>query len=159
MNRWSEFAATEPEMADFGRRLVYQFGLGLGYIATVRKDGGPRLHPMCPLFYDDNLYAFIERSPKLHDLLRDGRYALHSMSAPNDDHEFYVTGRAEAVPADDPRQHGAWSLFRKERGDSVSEGEVSTRDTLFELLVDNVLMVDSPGHGHHSKKNRIWRAG
>jgi hypothetical protein len=39
MERWSEFAAEQPDMAEAGRTLLYQFRVGLGYLATVRKDG------------------------------------------------------------------------------------------------------------------------
>ncbi|GIU89866.1 MAG: hypothetical protein KatS3mg010_0965 [Acidimicrobiia bacterium] len=34
-----------PGMAAAGRRLLYQFGPGPGYLATVRDDGSRRLHP------------------------------------------------------------------------------------------------------------------
>jgi hypothetical protein len=47
MLTWAEFAHARPELAEAGRRLLYQFGVGLGFLATVRADGGPRLHPMC----------------------------------------------------------------------------------------------------------------
>ena len=43
MKRWSEFATEQPDLAEAGRTLIYQFRVGLGYLATVRKDGGPRL--------------------------------------------------------------------------------------------------------------------
>jgi hypothetical protein len=39
MKRWSEFAAEKPDMAEAGQALIYQFRVGLGYLATVRKDG------------------------------------------------------------------------------------------------------------------------
>src|SRR5262245_36885516 len=39
MKRWSEFAAEAPDMAEAGRALLYQFRVGLGYLATVRRDG------------------------------------------------------------------------------------------------------------------------
>src|SRR6266704_3965772 len=38
-----------PDFADAGRALLYQFGVGLAFLATVRRDGGPRVHPVCPL--------------------------------------------------------------------------------------------------------------
>ncbi len=144
-------------MAEFGRRLFYQFGVGLGFIGTVRKDGGPRLHPMCPLLFDGNLYAFIERGPKYHDLRRDPRYALHAFPAARDDHEFFITGRAELVATADPRQHAAWRVFRQERGQPVAPGDVSM-NTLFELFLDRALMVVSPGHGNPKEQERVWRS-
>jgi len=49
MVTWAEFAAAEPELADAGRSQLYQFGVGLAFLATVRRDGAPRLHPVCPV--------------------------------------------------------------------------------------------------------------
>jgi hypothetical protein len=99
MASWQEFEQAAPEIAGAGRALLYQFGPGLGFLATVRGDGGPRLHPICPLIVDGNLYAFIGHSPKLRDLLRDGRYALHSFPPADVDDEFYMSGHA--TPVDD----------------------------------------------------------
>ena len=61
-------------------------------MSTVRPDGGPRLHPVCPLIADSGLYAFIIPSPKLNDLRRDGRYALHSYPTDDNEDAFYITG-------------------------------------------------------------------
>jgi hypothetical protein len=47
MATWSEFSRSAPEIAELGRKQLLQFGLGLAFLATVRKDGGPRLHPVC----------------------------------------------------------------------------------------------------------------
>ena len=54
--------------------LLYQFGVGLAFLATVRRDGGPRVHPMCPLIHQGGLYGFFVPGPKQADLHRDGRY-------------------------------------------------------------------------------------
>lgn len=77
--------------------MLYQFGVGLGFLGTVRRDGGPRVHPMCPMLTDDELYALLVPSPKRNDLVRDGRYALHSFPREDDEDAFYATGRAEEV--------------------------------------------------------------
>jgi hypothetical protein len=101
VKRWSEFAAEQPQLAAAGRALIYQFKVGLGYLATIRKDGGPRVHPVCPVIANDGLYVFVgNQSPKVHDLRRDGRFALHSFPNPEVDDEFYVEGWARQV--DDP---------------------------------------------------------
>jgi hypothetical protein len=95
--RWSEFEAAAPEMAAAGRRLLYQSddGVGFGYFATVRADGGPRVHPVCPHVAEGLLWVFVGApAPKRQDLLRDPRYALHTMCPRDVDDEFYVTGRA-----------------------------------------------------------------
>jgi hypothetical protein len=59
MLRWTEFQRVRPDLAEAGRRLLYQFGVGLAFLATLRADGGPRLHPMCPLVTDDALLGFL----------------------------------------------------------------------------------------------------
>jgi hypothetical protein len=60
MLRWAEFQRVRPDLAEAGRRLLYQFGVGLAFLATVRADGGPRLHPMCPLVTDDALLGDLQ---------------------------------------------------------------------------------------------------
>ncbi|WP_329017099.1 pyridoxamine 5'-phosphate oxidase family protein [Micromonospora rifamycinica] len=97
MASWSVFAADEPRLADGIRLLLQQYGPGFGYLATVRADGGPRVHPVCPVVTDGALFCFVVDSPKRRDLERDGRYALHSFPPEDSDDEAYVAGRAEPV--------------------------------------------------------------
>jgi hypothetical protein len=94
MTTWSGFAAERPDLANGGRTLLYQFGVGLAFLGTTRADGGPRLHPVCPQIFDGGLYAFVIPSPKQRDLLRDGRVALHSFPCPDNEDAFYLTGHA-----------------------------------------------------------------
>jgi hypothetical protein len=44
---WKEFSLEEPDLADFGKHMLLQTWAhtGLGYLATLRKDGAPRQHP------------------------------------------------------------------------------------------------------------------
>src|SRR4029453_17477663 len=97
MAPWSDFPPPEPSLAAGIRALLQQYGPGMGYLATVRADGGPRLHPVSPVITDEGLYCFIVDSPKRRDLDRDGRYALHSYPPEESDDEAYVTGRAVRV--------------------------------------------------------------
>src|SRR5437879_9566770 len=92
MATWREFEETRPEIAKEGRRLLYQFNVGLAFLGTVRKDGGPRVHAMCPVLHGDGIYAFITASPKLRDLRRDPRFAMHSFPCPDNEDEFYLVG-------------------------------------------------------------------
>ncbi len=94
---WGDFRRLRPDLAEAGRRLLYQFGVGLGFLGTVRGDGGPRIHPICPLLTDDGLYAFLAPSLKRDDLHRDPRYALHSFPSPQNEDAFYVTGTVRPV--------------------------------------------------------------
>jgi len=113
MASWGEMAADRPEMEARARELYlieqpYAPGpAGLGYLATVRADGGPRVHPVSPAVLDGRLYVYcLLSSPKLRDLQGDGRYALHSWPKPFtddgfDDEEFYLSGRATPVADDE----------------------------------------------------------
>jgi len=94
---WNEFAAVQPEMAEFGlKRLEYR----VMYLATVRNNGYPRVHPFTPFVSSGRLFAFMEpTSPKGRDLQRNGLYMMHSlvtdMNGTNG--EFSITGRARLV--------------------------------------------------------------
>lgn len=132
--RWEGFVEAAPMLADAGQRL---FGAsGIGFLATVRRSGAPRLHPVVPIFAGAGLYVFISRgSPKWRDLARDGRYALHAALGPEDE-EFVITG--EAMLVDDAAQ---WAGVQEAAGHSIHAGDV-----LFELRV---------GQGLHTRWKRV----
>jgi hypothetical protein len=94
---WGELSRARPDLTAGGRQLLYQHGVGLAFLATIRPDSGPRLHPFCPLLTDDGMFGFIIPSPKQRDLRRDGRFAVHSFPTPDNEDAFYVTGRCELV--------------------------------------------------------------
>jgi hypothetical protein len=130
LKRWEELEAEAPALAEAGRALLYQFGPGLGYLATVRADGAPRLHPVCPHVHDGSLWVFVGReSPKRADLLRDGRYALHTFPCVDVDDEFSVSGVARA--AGDPQLDAAVR--------ATMRSNVGADDQLFELRIDRAL--------------------
>ena len=47
---WKEFAATEPALAEIGSALLFQFKVGLAFLATVRKDYTLSLHDALPIY-------------------------------------------------------------------------------------------------------------
>jgi hypothetical protein len=49
MARWADLENEAPAIAEKGHALLYQYGIGLAFLATIRGDGGPRLHPICRL--------------------------------------------------------------------------------------------------------------
>src|SRR3954451_24386953 len=100
MASWSDFVAVEPRLPAGIRALLQQYGPGMGYLATVRAAGAPRVHPVSPVITDEGLYCFIVDSPKRRDLDRAGRYALHSYPPEENDDEAYLSG--QAVPVNDP---------------------------------------------------------
>ena len=133
MARWGDFERLKPTLAERGRQIFYSSGVPLGYLATVRKDGGPRVHPFCPILCDGGLYGLIGPSPKQHDLVRDGRYAIHSFPLPDRDDEFYITGRS--VVRDDP------SLEQAVRASYLATGGGSDgSERLFEFMIERVLL-------------------
>ena len=104
MATWAEFANAEPDLAVFAwermeGRIVYQ--------ATLRLDGGPRVHPVSPWLGAGLLcVSFRDTSPKMREVARDARYALHT-SLPGEDHagehgEFMVRGWLEQLSPSHP---------------------------------------------------------
>ncbi len=94
---WKTLEEGNSELAAFG---VKRFEGGVAYLATVRKDGSPRVHPVTPIVGQGHLFLFMEpTSPKGHDLRRDGRYAMHSVVSDSSgaSGEFIITGQAELI--------------------------------------------------------------
>jgi Pyridoxamine 5'-phosphate oxidase len=87
MATWTEFAAEAPEIAELGETRLAATGLMM--LATLRKDGFPRISPAEPVLAKDRLVLHDDRlwlgmmpdSTKSNDLKRDGRFALHTATA------------------------------------------------------------------------------
>jgi Pyridoxamine 5'-phosphate oxidase len=155
MLTWAEFAAQEPQMAASGRALLYQYGgVGLAFLGTVRPDGGPRVHPMCPILHRDGLYALLIPGPKRGDLHRDPRYALHCFPPEDNENAFYLTGTARPVADDGVRREVA-SAFLAERS-WASPPPGFAEQELFEFLVERALLTTTTGHGDHDPRHRVW---
>ncbi|CAN5326420.1 hypothetical protein BH18ACT5_BH18ACT5_14490 [soil metagenome] len=97
---WGEFANEEPELARFrAERLT----AAPAYLATLRRNGVPRVHPVAPIISPLGLYLFMEpTSPKVKDLQERGWFSLHNGVPDNagSGGEFSVTGRG--LFTDDP---------------------------------------------------------
>lgn len=99
--RWSDFAVRSPGLARDGWRLLAERH-GYAYLATTAADGSPRIHPVAPIRSERGLFLAIHvRSPKLVDLRRDPRMALHTTVVPPDDEEFSLRGTVVEVDAAD----------------------------------------------------------
>jgi hypothetical protein len=132
--RWSHLEVDAPDVAAAGHQLLYQYGPGLAFLATVRRDGAPRLHPVCPVITHGGLWVFVvDRSPKVHDLRRDGRFALHTMPPDDRDDEFCCSG--EAIAVDDP------ALEAEVLEVYLAQGTTTEEHTFFELRPDRALHV------------------
>ena len=155
MKTWRAFAAAQPAFADAGEALLYQVGVGLGFLATTRPDGGPRVHPMCPVLHDVGLFAFIIPSPKQRDLRRDGRYALHSFPCENNEDAFSCHGKARLV--EEPGLRSELSdVFVTERM-QLAVPAPAEEDALFEFLLGSCLLTRTTGHGDANPVHRVWR--
>jgi hypothetical protein len=151
---WGELEQLRPDLTEGGRELLYQHGVGLGFIATVRPDGGPRLHPFCPIISSGHLYGFIIPSPKQRDLGRDGRFAVHSFPTPDNEDAFYLTGSVQPVTV---------QLERRQVGDQFVHERVeigvpfpSDDDLLMRFNIDACLLTRTTGFGDFAPRHEIW---
>lgn len=85
MAKWSEFEKAEPEFAKRVRALFDAHRHKT--LATIRKDGSPRISGTEVEFTDDGdvRLGMMPDSLKLRDVLRDPRVAVHSGSVDPDD--------------------------------------------------------------------------
>ena len=158
MAAWHEFHAAAPRLAGRAHELLYQFGVGLGFLGTVDRAGGPRVHPLCPIVCDGELYLLVVPGPKCGDLERDGRFALHSFPCPDDEDAAYLTGRAVAV-ADAPDVRATVEQqFLDERAAFPIPRESLAEQTLFRLDIERCLVTTTTGHGDPAPQHEVWRA-
>lgn len=139
MASWKQFSESSPSLARLGQDQLFQYGVGLAFLATVREDGGPRLHPVCPVISQEKLYVLIlPESPKFGDLNRVGHYAMQAFpQAKPDSDEFYLTGKAKRIS--DPEQ------FSRVIADA--EHRASPEEILFELEIDRAMHTRWEGFG------------
>ncbi|MEA2686255.1 MAG: hypothetical protein QOE93_1450 [Actinomycetota bacterium] len=128
MATWSDVEAAAPELAATVKARFEAFGLGL--LATVRKDGSPRISGVEPLFALGELWlGMMPGSRKALDLGRDPRFALHnattdknvtdgdakiggSVVAVQDEAEFARFLEAFAAATGYPPPPGSFPLFK-----------------------------------------------
>jgi hypothetical protein len=132
---WAAFEAAAPELAGVAHELWPAGAFHIAYLATIRPDGGPRLHPFCPILAGGRLLAAIPpRSPKGDDLRRDPRCVVHAMPGP-DDAELCIRARAREVDDDAVRAETLAVVTASGVGGMIA----TTRDhPLFELDVCRV---------------------
>lgn len=141
---WQDFADAAPELAAFGEQ---RFKAAPAYLATVRANGLPRVHPVTPIIAEGHLLLFMEpTSPKGHDLQRGSGYALHAAVTDSGGGagEFAVTGHA--VLTDDPVLRELATRYGYQPKDIY---------ILFELSVESAFSTTYPDGGAPVRQN--WK--
>ena len=139
MARWEDVVGTEPDFAASVQAVFDRYKHKT--IATLRSDGSPRISGIEADFKDGDLtFGSIPRAMKARDLLRDGRFALHSASADPDE--------------DDPN---GWVGDAKIAGRAEEVGALEERGFHhFRADIDEVVRVEVVGN---RLRIRLWRPG
>ena len=152
MAAWKDVASAAPELAQLVRKRFEATGLGL--LATLRRDGAPRISGIEPLFTDDELWlGMMPGSRKAEDLLRDARFALHSATVDKQvtEGDARVSGRAVLVE-DEANKAAFRTAFRDHTGSDIPPGDF----TLFRADVSELSTIQ-PGGDHLNIDH--WREG
>jgi uncharacterized pyridoxamine 5'-phosphate oxidase family protein len=129
---WTTFESQSPKIAEFGKARLHN---KVAYLATIRKDGSPRVHPFTPIIGEGHFFVFMEpTSPKGHDLRRDGHYSVHCSvtDTSGESGEFIITGRAKFIEDAELR-----ALAVK-----ISPYDPAERYILFEFNVESAIMTE-----------------
>lgn len=120
MATWSEVAAEVPDLA--ARSQARFEATGLALVATLRRDGSPRISGVEPLFGHGEVWlGMMSDSRKAIDLQRDGRCALHAATADKDVKDGDAKLSGTAVQVDDEATHARYrAAFTEATGDDLS---------------------------------------
>jgi hypothetical protein len=141
---WQDFTRAEPELAAFGEKRLKS---GPAYLATVRADGLPRVHPVTPIVVEGHLLLFMEpTSPKGHDLQRGSGYALHCSVSDNNGGEGEFCLMGHAVLTDDRAMRQLAATYGYQPKDIY---------ILFELTVESAFSTTYLESGKPVRKN--WK--
>lgn len=152
MATWTDVEAAAPELAATARGRFEAHGLGL--LATLRRDGSPRISGIEPLFALGELWlGMMPGSLKAADLERDPRFSLHNATVDKQvtDGDAKISGSVVAV--DDESAFARFlEAFEAANGYAPPPG----RFPLFRADVREVSTV-KPGGDHLDIE--VWRDG
>ena len=137
MTTWAQFEEEAPDLAAFVRRKFEAYTLG--FLATLRPDGAPRISGIEPMFAAGHLLlGMMKDSLKSADLRRDPRFALHSASIDKDVKDGDVKLNGLAVPATPE----LYAVLSQETGGAHDAGSADLYSV--ELTVVSSLRVGEP---------------
>ena len=148
---WEEFKANAPEIAALAEERFNRTGLVL--LATLRKNGWPRISPVEVYIVDGHLYlGMMWRSMKALDLQRDPRCTVHSTVCNKDGSEGEVKlyGNSVELHSLDRRSRFCDAVFAK-IGWRPEEPEFH----LFSIDIETAAYV---GFEFEEKIHKIWPA-
>ena len=143
---WKTLESQSPEIAEFAKERLHG---KVAYLATIRKDGSPRVHPFTPIIGEGHFFIFMEpTSPKGHDLRRDPRYAIHCSvtDSSGESGEVIITGKAKFIDDSELR-----ALAVK-----ICPYKPAERYILFEFDIDSATTTEYPS-GEPVRKH--WKVG
>ena len=128
---WKIFKEHAPELASIG---VDRLHRKIAYLAILYPDGYPSLNPVSPFIGNGMLFMFTEpRSPKIRNLRKDGRYAVHcALRRESPLVEYSISGVAREI--NDP-------AVREQVKEYADSSVVDHTYALFEFVVERVLVV------------------
>jgi|TARA_B110000037_G_scaffold190569_1_gene223570 hypothetical protein len=141
---WAVLEREDVALAAFGQE---RLDGKVAYLATLRKDGRPRAHPVTPVIGSGHVFIFLEpSSPRTRDLEENPDFCLHcAMSdSSGSSGEFQTTGIAVRVQDKEIR----------DLAESISNFRPSVRSLLFELYVTDAL---STAYRSGQPKRRRWQ--
>jgi hypothetical protein len=141
MASWNEVTDAAPELAESVRARFEATGLGL--LATLRKDGFPRITGIEPSFALGEVWlGMMDDSLKARDLRRDPRLALHAATVDKEvkDGDARITGRGVELFEGDERRE-AFVDYLRAKGDWTPSGPFH----LFRVDVTELVMLRPGG--------------
>jgi hypothetical protein len=141
MASWGDVERAAGTLAETARARFEAHGLGL--IATLRRDGSPRISGIEPLFADGELWlGMMPGSRKGADLQRDGRFALHNATVDKQvtDGDAKIGGEARLVETGESMARFR-QAFERHTGYAPPPGPF----TLFRAEVHELSMVQPAG--------------
>jgi hypothetical protein len=145
--RWSQMTTRQPRLGQLAEERLLAPGVVL--VASIRRDGTPRLSPVEPFVLDGTLWlSMLWESRKAADLIRDPRILVHSVITNRDGGEGEFKIRGIARPEHDPQ-------VQRQYADAVAATlgwkPEPGRFHLFDIDIENVVYIrydDATGDQH-----------